>query len=121
MLLPRATTSKLVLCLQTSVGPSSLKVHTNASDYAIGGMLMQEWHPVAFISRKLNEPKQHFNPCGGDNNSKEMTTEVHCLKAWQYNLQGKANVVADDLSQKMDSTVRVAVVARGAKKPLRTD
>ncbi|XP_064950461.1 uncharacterized mitochondrial protein AtMg00860-like [Musa acuminata AAA Group] len=31
------------------------EVHTNASDFAIGRVLMQEGHPVAYKSRKLNK------------------------------------------------------------------
>ncbi|XP_025640966.1 uncharacterized mitochondrial protein AtMg00860-like [Arachis hypogaea] len=34
------------------------KVHTDASDYAIGGVLMQEGHPIAFESRKLNDTER---------------------------------------------------------------
>eukprot|EP00253_Pinus_taeda_P003877 PITA_03877 len=29
------------------------EVHTDASNFAIGGVLMQDWHPVAYESRKL--------------------------------------------------------------------
>ena len=33
----------------------AFKIHTEASDFAIGGVFMQERHPIAFESRKLNE------------------------------------------------------------------
>jgi len=35
-------------------------VHTDASDYAIGGVLVQEGHPVAFESRKLNDEEKRY-------------------------------------------------------------
>ena len=34
------------------------EVHTDASDKAIGGVLVQEGHPVTFESRKLNDAEQ---------------------------------------------------------------
>ncbi len=33
------------------------EIHFNASDFAIGGVLVQEGRPVAFESKKLNETK----------------------------------------------------------------
>jgi len=33
----------------------SFEVKTNASNFAIGGVLMQDGHPVAFESRKLQD------------------------------------------------------------------
>ena len=38
------------------------EVHTDASDRALGGVLVQEGHPVAFESRKLNAAEQGTTP-----------------------------------------------------------
>ncbi|GKF85870.1 putative retrotransposon gag domain, nucleotide-binding alpha-beta plait domain protein, partial [Tanacetum coccineum] len=38
----------------------SFELHTNASDFAIGGVLMQDGHPIAFESRKLYETKRKY-------------------------------------------------------------
>ncbi|CAL8990740.1 unnamed protein product [Prunus brigantina] len=38
----------------------ALEVHTNASDFAIGGVRMQDGHPLAFESRKLNDTEQRI-------------------------------------------------------------
>lgn len=40
-------------------------MHTEASDYAIGRVLVQEGHPVAYESRKLNETERR-GPREGD-------------------------------------------------------
>ena len=36
-------------------------MHTDASDKAIGGVLVQEDYPVAFESRKLNDAEQIYS------------------------------------------------------------
>ncbi|KAK3040173.1 hypothetical protein RJ639_028423 [Escallonia herrerae] len=36
------------------------EVQTNASDFAIGGVLMQEGHPIAFKIHKLNDTERKY-------------------------------------------------------------
>jgi hypothetical protein len=50
------------------------KIHTDASDRAIGGVLVQEGHPIAFESRKLSDAEQNYLT-----HEKEMTAVVHYL------------------------------------------
>ncbi|KAJ0096037.1 hypothetical protein Patl1_15952 [Pistacia atlantica] len=45
-----------VLALPDHARP--FEVHTDAFDFAIGGVLMQEEHPIAFESRKLNDTER---------------------------------------------------------------
>jgi len=70
--LKKAVTEEPVLALPNFSKP--YKVHTDASDFAIGGVLMQEGHPVAYESRKLNDTERRYTV-----QEKEMTTVVHCL------------------------------------------
>ncbi|KAK2997058.1 hypothetical protein RJ639_024707 [Escallonia herrerae] len=44
-----------------SVTDEKAKVQTDASEFAIGGVLMQEGHPIAFESRKLNDTERSPN------------------------------------------------------------
>lgn len=50
------------------------ETHTNASDKVVGGVLVQEGHPVAFESRKLNDVEQRYST-----HEKEMDVGVNCL------------------------------------------
>ena len=63
------------------------EVHTNASDRALGGVLVQKGHPIAFESKKLKEVEQHYSA-----HEKEMTTVVHCLEIWKHYLDRKSVV-----------------------------
>ncbi|XP_016185837.1 uncharacterized protein LOC107627521 [Arachis ipaensis] len=67
------------------------EVHTNASDYAIGGVLMQEGHPIAFESRKLNDTERRYTV-----QEKEMTAMVHCLRTWRHYLLSSHFIVKTD-------------------------
>ncbi|KAG6468526.1 hypothetical protein ZIOFF_073214 [Zingiber officinale] len=71
--LKMAIASELVLRLSDLELP--FEVHTNASNKAIGGMLVQEGHPVAFESRKLNVAEQKHSP-----HEMEMVAIIHCLQ-----------------------------------------
>ncbi|XP_012844529.1 PREDICTED: uncharacterized protein LOC105964566 [Erythranthe guttata] len=69
----------------------SFELHTDASDFAIGGVLMQEGHPIAFESRKLNETERRYTV-----QEKEMTAIIHCLRVWRHYLLGAPFVVKTD-------------------------
>lgn len=44
----------------------TFEIQTNASDFAIGGVLMQEGHPITFESQKLNETEKVDGAKDGD-------------------------------------------------------
>ena len=71
--LKKAMTEEPVLALPDHT--KVFEVHTDASDFAIGGVLMQEKHPIAFESRKLNDTKRRYTV-----QEKEMTAIIHCLR-----------------------------------------
>ena len=56
--LKRAITEEPVLALPDYTKP--YEVHTDASDFAIDGVLMQDGCPIAFESRKLNEIERRY-------------------------------------------------------------
>ncbi|KAL6349642.1 hypothetical protein AAG906_041048 [Vitis piasezkii] len=63
------------------------EVHTDASDFAIEGVLMQDRHPIAFENHKLNDTERHF------------------LAEFDYTLEykpGNTNHVVDALSRKAE-------------------
>ena len=60
------------------------EVQTDASDFAIGGVLVQAGHPVAFESRKLGDTERRYSV-----HEKEMTAVVHCVHTWRHYLLGR--------------------------------
>ena len=68
------------------------EVKTDASNKALGGVLVQEGHPVAFESWKLNGAEQRYST-----HEKEMTAVVHCLQQWRHYLLGGIFTVVTDI------------------------
>ncbi|KAE8692279.1 hypothetical protein F3Y22_tig00110847pilonHSYRG00180 [Hibiscus syriacus] len=81
-----AMISEPILVLSDHTKP--FEVFTDASDVAIGGVLMQEGHPIAYESRKLNETERRYTV-----HEKEMTAVVHYLRTWRHYLFGSKFVV----------------------------
>ncbi|XP_054805380.1 uncharacterized protein LOC129308324 [Prosopis cineraria] len=70
------------------------EVHTDASDFAIGGVLMQERHPIAYESRKLNDTERRYTV-----QEKEMSAIIHCLRTWRHYLLGsKFTIMTDNVA-----------------------
>ncbi|XP_042968946.1 uncharacterized protein LOC122301604 [Carya illinoinensis] len=87
--LKTAITEEPVMALPDCTKP--FEVQSDASDFAIGGVLMQEGHPIAYESRKLNETERRYTV-----QEKEMTAIIHCLRVWRHYLLGSRFVVKTD-------------------------
>ncbi|KAJ1021274.1 hypothetical protein NDA18_005515 [Ustilago nuda] len=65
----------------------STRLETDASDFAIAGVLKQEhegrWHPVAFYSRKMSSAEKNY-----EIHDKGLLAVVACLTQWQHMLAG---------------------------------
>ncbi|KAL0400203.1 UNVERIFIED_CONTAM: Transposon Tf2-11 polyprotein [Sesamum radiatum] len=87
--LKRAMVTDPVLALPDMSKP--YVVETDASDFALGGVLMQDGHPVAFENRKLKDVEQRYSV-----HEKELLVVVHCLRLWRHYLLGSPFVVKTD-------------------------
>ncbi|GKV30882.1 hypothetical protein SLEP1_g39653 [Rubroshorea leprosula] len=87
--LKQAVSQEPVLALPDYGKP--FEMHTDASNLAIGGVLMQDGHPIAFESRKLNDTERRYPV-----HDKEMTAIVHCLQVWRHYLLGSRFVIKTD-------------------------
>jgi hypothetical protein len=59
------------------------QVVADASKYDIGGILLQDGHPVAYESRKLKPAEQNYAT-----HERETLAVIHCLRTWRCYLQG---------------------------------
>lgn len=64
------------------------EVQVDASDRAIGGVLVQEGHPLAYESRKLKDAEVRYST-----HEKEMTAVIHSLEVWRHYLLGTKFIV----------------------------
>ena len=67
------------------------EVQTDSSDGALGGVLVQEGHPMTFKSRKLNNAEQRYST-----HEKEMIVVVYCLQQWNHYLLGSIFTMVTD-------------------------
>ena len=67
------------------------EIHIDASKFIIKGVLMQDKHPIAFKSHKLNDIERLYIV-----QEKEMTAIVHCLRTWRHYLLGSHLIVKTD-------------------------
>jgi hypothetical protein len=76
------------------------EIHSDASNFAIGGVLVQEGRSVAFESKKLSETERRW-----PTHEKEMWAVIHCLKTWGHYIGSKDVVVwTDNVTLKYFST-----------------
>jgi hypothetical protein len=67
------------------------EIHSGASDFVIGGVIMQDGRPMAFESKKLRETERRW-----PTHEKEMWAVIHCLKTWGHYIGSKDVVVWTD-------------------------
>jgi hypothetical protein len=67
------------------------EIHFDASDFTIGGVLVQEGKPMAFVNKKLSETERRW-----PTHEKEMWAVIHYLKTWGHYIGSKDVVVWTD-------------------------
>ncbi|GJS45705.1 putative reverse transcriptase domain-containing protein [Tanacetum coccineum] len=76
-------------------GSENYVVYCDASHKGLGVVLMQKEKVIAYASRQLKDHEKNYTI-----HDLELGAVVFALKMWRHYLYGKANVVADALSQK---------------------
>ncbi|KAL0355493.1 UNVERIFIED_CONTAM: Transposon Tf2-12 polyprotein [Sesamum radiatum] len=114
--LKRAMVTDPVLALPDMSKP--FMVETDASDFALGDVLMQGGHPVPFESRKLKDAERHYSAHEKELLAPKLTSRQarwqELLSEFHFVLEyraGSSNNVADALSRRADLASLVLVAA----------
>lgn len=86
---------KAATFLHFPVPDAETSIVTDASDYAIGGVLQQKvndiWQPLAFFSKKLKPAETRYSAF-----SRELLAVYLCVKQFQYFIEGRKFYVLTD-------------------------
>ena len=70
---------------------TTYEVITDASDYAIGAILVQDGRPIAYESKKLTDSQKNYHTT-----DRELLAVVHALQIWRCYLEGpKFKILTD--------------------------
>ncbi|XP_070050555.1 uncharacterized protein [Nicotiana tomentosiformis] len=114
--LKTALTTGTMLVLPT--GSGSYTMYYDVSGVGLGTMFMQDGRVIAYTSRQLKVHEKNYLV-----RNLELAAIVHALKIWQhylYNVPCEANVVANALSQKVESIGSLAYLL-AVQRPLAID
>lgn len=81
--LKQALLSAPVLAVPNYEAPYQLEVWTDASNTAVGAVLMQNGHPIAYESRRFSGAERNY-----DTTDREMVAIIHALRTWRCYLEG---------------------------------
>ena len=81
--LKHALVNAPVLAIPDLEKPYELEVWTDASDTAVGAVLMQNGHPIAYESRKFSSAERNYHTT-----DRELVAIIHALRVWRCFLEG---------------------------------
>lgn len=81
--LKQALLSAPVLSMPDYNEAYELEVWTDASNTAVGAVLMQNGHPIAYESRRFSAAERNYNTT-----DREMLAIIHALRVWRCYLEG---------------------------------
>ena len=81
--LKQALLTAPVLAVPDYDAPYQLEVWTDASNTAVGAVLMQDGHPIAYESRRFSSAERNY-----DTTDREMVAIIHALRTWRCYLEG---------------------------------